>query len=137
MLDWQHDGLFWDSMLWSTAGRSREPATFWPRTAPSQEATGRADRRRGRRRGGGERSSPLDLQLVDIICAALAQECRCTRCGRPLSRSLRTDVYESLAPEGPWTASVSSRCRGLGRHRNEARVRLSGGELHLERFAVP
>ncbi len=127
VLDWQHDGLFWDSMLWPTAGRSRQAATFWPPTSPRQSATERADRQGGRRRGGDERTSPLDLQLVDIICGAVAQECRCTRCGRPLSRSLRTEVSEPLLVEGSWTASVSSRCRGLGRHRNEARVWLSGG----------
>ncbi len=79
-------------------------------------------------------ATPLDLQLIDILSGVVADHARCTTCARALSRSLRTDVYESILPERSWIASVSFRCRGMRRHNNTAYVYLTADGLHLEGF---
>ncbi len=81
-------------------------------------------------------AAALDLELVDILCGGVSEHARCTTCGRPLSRSLRTRVYGSIIPERSWIASVSSRCRGLRRHDNTAYVYLAADGLHLEGFSA-
>ncbi len=46
------------------------------------------------------------------------------------------DVHDCAVRDRAWTASVSCRCRGWGRHRNEARVWPGDDGLHIEAFAV-
>ncbi len=83
-----------------------------------------------------EKASPLDVEVINVICGVMAGDSRCTMCGRTLSQGLRIDVHDSSLPERAWVASVACWCRGWSRHRNEARVWVSDDGLHLEPFAV-
>jgi hypothetical protein len=74
------------------------------------------------------RADDLDLDLVLIVYAVLAETCACGICGAPLDTA--TGVRRS---RGRFTAQivVTARCRGPRRHRHLARVREHAGELRM------
>ncbi len=124
-----HNGLPSERTVWDSAS--------WWRGAPSSPSTqGDVEQSDPPANHVNRLAAPLDLELVDILCGVVSEHARCTTCGRPLSRSLLTRVYESIIPERSWIASVSSRCRGLRRHGNTAYVYLTADGLHLEGFAA-
>lgn len=107
-----------------------------PTTPRSPEAPGDLDAGAAGASGAKEKVSALDVEVIDVIYGVMAGDSLCTMCGRGLSQGLRIDVHDSVFPERAWVASVACRCRGWGRHRNEARVWPSHDGLHLEPFAV-
>lgn len=78
---------------------------------------------------------PVDIVLIDVMCGVAADDSRCTACGRGFSQDLQIELHESGLADRKWLASVSCRCRGWGRHRNEAHVWRASDGLHLEPFA--
>ncbi len=122
---------------WSWDGRrSPDPGGgSWPPGPRPPDVAG-DDRPVARRSTEQEAVSPVDLELIEVLCRVMASDSRCTLCDRGLSASLKIELHDSELPDRAWVASVSSRCRGWGRHRNKARVWLSDDALHLQPFAV-
>ncbi len=136
-MNWEPKESPWS---WHSPWSSGADGGPWPATPPLPRARDLGPPDTGAS-SAEEAPSPVDIELVDIelidvICGVVAGDSQCTRCGRGLSQGLRIDVHESVLPDRAWVASVASRCRGWGRHRNAARVWLSDDGLHLEAFAV-
>ncbi len=132
-MNWEPKESPWS---WQSRHPSSGDAGSRPATPRSPEATPDIDAREARPSGANENVSPLDAELIEVLCGVMAGDSRCTMCGRTLSQGLRIVVHESALPDRSWMASVAGRCRGWSRHRNEARVWLSDDGLHLEPFAV-
>lgn len=70
-----------------------------------------------------EPPGPADAWLIEIVYETLAAETRCRRCGAPLEHPhLRADA---------WPVRVTTRCRGMARHRHRADVIRDPGGLRI------
>ncbi len=137
-MDWEHNHLPWKSGSPWSSGPEDGP---WPAVSRARGGPGDARPPMTDRKGEEDPASPIgiepvDIVLIDVMCGVAADHSWCTVCGRALSQGLRIELDDSAGADRKWLASVSCRCRGWGRHPNEARVWRGSDGLHLEPFAV-
>jgi hypothetical protein len=87
-------------------------------------------------RWGSEEPMAIDVSLLHIVYGLLAAETRCSRCGAPLGRGLRVEVWPTLVRSVQWRVRVRTSCRGWRRHRHAAAVGLSSSDLLLGPFGL-
>ena len=106
------------------------------RGAPGRGAGARPHHRVPRRstRWGSEEPAPIDVSLLLVVYEVLAADTRCSRCGAPLGRRLRVEVWPTILRSVQWRVAVRTRCVGWRRHRHTAAVGRSSGDLVLGPF---
>ncbi len=106
-----------------------EPSAALPRS-DGPDAIGRP----AEPRGANDVLSPADITLIDSAYRFIISDSRCTLCGRSLTGAFEIRLHDPHAPHGSWIATVSSRCKGWRRHRNDATVWVSNDGLQLRPF---
>lgn len=81
-----------------------------------------------------EAPTELDISLIRVLCAAMAEDAACGRCGAPLGGRLRIERPLGPSPFAGWYLGVLVRCRGWRRHRHLATVTSRSGDLVLRHF---